>query len=202
MLPVGTPVAVQNQTGRNPTKWDKTGVVVENKPHSQVLVRVDGSRKATLRNRKYVKQIIPPVSRHPTTPPRVTAPAQVMEPVPPDSPDQYSQCDDDTAAVVSDDNAAATVDIPGDDMDQSSSAAPIPVHVPSPVTAPVPTPTRPRREIKPNRRYDPDIYDLSKTDAKMMDTVGSGLRQHRRGRGAYQNRTSRSRLLFRVLNKN
>ena len=24
-LPVGTPVAVQNQTGRNKTKWDKTG---------------------------------------------------------------------------------------------------------------------------------------------------------------------------------
>ena len=64
VLPVGTPVAVQNQTGRNPTKWDKTGVVVENKPHSQVLVRV-----ATLRNRKYVKQIIPRVSQHPNNTP-------------------------------------------------------------------------------------------------------------------------------------
>ena len=66
VLPVGTPVAVQNQTGRNPTKWDKTGVVVENKPHSQVLVRV-----ATLRNRKYVKQIIPRVSQHPNNTPLV-----------------------------------------------------------------------------------------------------------------------------------
>ena len=181
-------------------------MVVENKPHSQVLVRVDGSRKATLRNRKYVKQIVPRVSQYPTTLPRVPAPAQVLEPVLPDSPDQYRQYDDDVAAI--DDSAGPSVDIPGDDMDQTSSAAPtpviapVPVPVPSPVSAPVTTPTRPRREIKPNRKYDPDIYDLSKTDAKTMDAVGSGLRQHRRGRGAYQNRTSRSRLLFRVPNKN
>ena len=40
-------------------KWDKTGVVIENKPHSQVLIWMDGSRKATLRNRKFVKQILP-----------------------------------------------------------------------------------------------------------------------------------------------
>ena len=59
-LPPGTSVAIQNQTGRLPTKWDKTGVIVENKPHSQVLIRMDGSRKATLRNRRFVKQILPP----------------------------------------------------------------------------------------------------------------------------------------------
>ena len=59
-LPVGTHVAIQNQTGRNKTKWDKTGVILENKPHSQVLVRMDGSRRMTLRNRKFVKQIISP----------------------------------------------------------------------------------------------------------------------------------------------
>ena len=58
-LPPGTSVAVQNQTGRHPTKWDKTGVILENKPHSQVLIRIDGSRKATLRNRKFVRQILP-----------------------------------------------------------------------------------------------------------------------------------------------
>ena len=40
-LPPGTSVAVQNQAGRHPTKWDKTGVIVENKPHSQVLIRME-----------------------------------------------------------------------------------------------------------------------------------------------------------------
>ena len=72
-------------------------------------------------------------------------------------------------------------------MDQTSSAAPTPVlapvPVPSPVFTPVTTPGRPRREIKPNRKYDPNVYDLSKTDARIMDAVGSGLRQPRRGRG-------------------
>ena len=58
-LPHGTQVAVQNQTGRNPTKWDKTGTVIENRPHSQVVIRMDGSRRVTLRNRRYVKQILP-----------------------------------------------------------------------------------------------------------------------------------------------
>ena len=34
-LPIGTPVVLQNQSGRYPTKWDKTGVVVEVRPHEQ-----------------------------------------------------------------------------------------------------------------------------------------------------------------------
>ena len=49
-LPPGTQVAVQNQTGQLPMKWDKTGVILENRPHSQVLIRMDGSRRVTLRN--------------------------------------------------------------------------------------------------------------------------------------------------------
>ena len=32
-LPIGTPVVLQNQSGRYPTKWDKTGVVAEVRPH-------------------------------------------------------------------------------------------------------------------------------------------------------------------------
>merc|ERR1712106_840003 len=55
----GRQVAVQNQTGRNPTKWDKTGTVIKTRPHSQVVVRLDGSRRMTLRNRKFVKEILP-----------------------------------------------------------------------------------------------------------------------------------------------
>jgi hypothetical protein len=53
-LEIGTPVAIQNQTGNNTNKWDKTGIVLENKPHSQVLIRADGSRRVTMRNRRFV----------------------------------------------------------------------------------------------------------------------------------------------------
>ena len=55
---VGTPVVIQNQTGRYPTKWDKTGIIVEVRPHSQLVIKVDGSRRLTLRNRRFVKEIV------------------------------------------------------------------------------------------------------------------------------------------------
>ena len=58
---MGTSVAIQNQTGRCPNKWDKTGGVVENQPLSKVLVQVDGSRRITIRNRRFVKVILPPL---------------------------------------------------------------------------------------------------------------------------------------------
>ena len=58
-LPIGTQVAIQNQSGRYHTKWDKTGVVVEVKPHEQIVVKVDGSRRLTLRNRRFVRELDP-----------------------------------------------------------------------------------------------------------------------------------------------
>merc|ERR1719347_2330703 len=60
LIPVGNAVAVQNQKGRFPKKWDKTGVVLENLDHDKVLVRMDGSRRLTTRNRRFVKKIISP----------------------------------------------------------------------------------------------------------------------------------------------
>merc|ERR1711954_478947 len=60
MVPVGHAVAVQNQKGRFPKKWDKTGVVVENMDHDKVLVGMDGSRRLTTRNRRFLKKIISP----------------------------------------------------------------------------------------------------------------------------------------------
>ena len=57
ILEVGTAVAIQNQTGQNPTKWVKTGVIIEKKPNSKVMIRVDGSRRVTLRNRRFVRPL-------------------------------------------------------------------------------------------------------------------------------------------------
>ena len=60
-LSVGDKVLVQNQTGRAPNKWDKSGVIVECKPHNQVNVMMDGSRKVSLRNRQFVRKINVPM---------------------------------------------------------------------------------------------------------------------------------------------
>ena len=57
-LEVGTRVRVQNQTGPHKTRWDRTGVVMEvNLPYDQYLVKMDGSRRTTSRNRKFLRAI-------------------------------------------------------------------------------------------------------------------------------------------------
>ena len=88
---VGTSVSIQNQTGRSLTKWDKTGIVIENKPFSKVVVRIDGSRRVTTRNRRFVRVILPPQRqanvRGPNSQPREDA-AQM------DDDDDYQVVDD------------------------------------------------------------------------------------------------------------
>ena len=56
-LSIGQEVQIQNQSGNKPKKWLNTGVIVEVLPYRQYTVRVDGSRRITLRNRKFLKPI-------------------------------------------------------------------------------------------------------------------------------------------------
>lgn len=65
-LVVGDKVRVQNQTGPYPLKWDKTGTVIEVKQFDQYVIRLDGSRRVTLRNRKFLRKFIPAVTDTPT----------------------------------------------------------------------------------------------------------------------------------------
>lgn len=66
-LIIGDCVRIQNQTGPHPTKWDKTGVVVEVRQFDQYVVRVDGSGRVTLRNRKFLRKYLPIIPRAPLT---------------------------------------------------------------------------------------------------------------------------------------
>ena len=86
-LAVGDSVLVQNQVGNHPSRWDITGVVVEVKDHDQYIVKVDGSGRMTIRNRKFLKKIIPySMTKHfktsdspadPTDPPMYQPPVAV-----------------------------------------------------------------------------------------------------------------------------
>ena len=58
-LKVGDAVRIQNQVGPHPNKWDKTGIVTEVRQFNQYIVRVDGSGRATLRNRKFLRKFVP-----------------------------------------------------------------------------------------------------------------------------------------------
>ena len=64
-LVIGNCVRMQNMVGPHPTKWDRTGVVVEVRQFDQYVVRVDGSGRVTLRNRKYLRLYTPHIARAP-----------------------------------------------------------------------------------------------------------------------------------------
>lgn len=66
-LVIGDHVRIQNQTGPHPTKWDKTGLVIEVRQFDQYVIRVDGSGRTTLRNRKFLRKYEPVQKRHPPT---------------------------------------------------------------------------------------------------------------------------------------
>ena len=61
---MGTLVQIQNQKGQDPLRWDKSGVVVENLGNHQYTVRMDGSGRVTLRNRKFLRKIRPLIERN------------------------------------------------------------------------------------------------------------------------------------------
>ena len=56
---MGCTVRLQNQVGERKTGWDKTGVVVEVKPYQQYAVKVHGSGRLTLRNRRFLREVVP-----------------------------------------------------------------------------------------------------------------------------------------------
>jgi hypothetical protein len=64
-LTIGDHVRIQNQVGANHIKWDKSGIVIEVRQFDQYVVRVDGSGRATVRNRKFLRRFEPVVPRKP-----------------------------------------------------------------------------------------------------------------------------------------
>ena len=58
-LVVGQSVLVQNQSGHHAKRWARTGTVVEVGPGPrQYMVRMDGSRNVSLRNRKFLRPFV------------------------------------------------------------------------------------------------------------------------------------------------
>ena len=56
-LEEGDRVLIQNQRGSKPTKWDRTGTIVEVRNFDQYVIKVDGSGRLTVRNRRYLRQM-------------------------------------------------------------------------------------------------------------------------------------------------
>ena len=76
-LTIGERAFLKNQQGANPTKWDRSGTIVESRGHDQYLVKVDGSGRLTLRNRRFLRAYTPAtpsIQQQPTTSPPPTHP--------------------------------------------------------------------------------------------------------------------------------
>ena len=58
-LTAGQDVYVQDQTGNTPSRWSKSGSVVEVLPYDSYLVKIHGSNKLTQRNRRFLRAFTP-----------------------------------------------------------------------------------------------------------------------------------------------
>ena len=56
-------VQIHNQRGKDALHWDKSGIVVESLGNQQYAVKVKGSGRVTLRNRRFL-WIIQPLTPH------------------------------------------------------------------------------------------------------------------------------------------
>ena len=55
----GDHVYIQDQAGKTPKKWNKSGIVLESLPHNSYLIKIDGSNKVTKRNRQFLRSFVP-----------------------------------------------------------------------------------------------------------------------------------------------
>jgi len=62
-LNYGDHVVILKQTGNFPSKWAKSGVVVEVKDCHQCVVKVNESGRLTVQNRKFLRRFTPPVCK-------------------------------------------------------------------------------------------------------------------------------------------
>jgi len=81
---IGEHVSIQNQHGNKPKRWSNTGKVVEVLPHRKYQVMIDGSKRLTLRNRKFLRRI-PAIARDGDEPPLARTFPQIPSPAAPRS---------------------------------------------------------------------------------------------------------------------
>ena len=159
-LMVGDSVLVQNQIGNHPSRWDITGVIAEKRDFDQYLIRVDGSGRLTVRNRKFLRKITPfQLTKHF---PDSSAPPALSPDCSDDHPPQPQQHDQspDTPSLASPETPAP------------------PTSPPSPPSPPASAVEGPRRSAR--ERREPDrLADKMKFGGKSYETTSTSSIDHR-----------------------
>ena len=162
--------------------------MVENKDHDKELVRMDGSRRLTTRNRRFVKKILsPPDVPDQEIPDNLLLPVQrnISGPVDRaagddipmavgnadtlDMQEATGQYQTNPGSEMVDDGA------PTDNVQNDEVGVNVQPLLPVPSSTEVPAVGRPKRDRKPNVKYRSDEYDLSSVSASKRRLVLSGL---------------------------
>ncbi|XP_033937726.1 uncharacterized protein [Pseudochaenichthys georgianus] len=158
-LALGERVFLQNQQG--PHKWDRSGIVVESPGHDQYRIRVDGSGRLTLRNRRFLRAYTPATTCAREQPAAPLPPPAALDHQPPPihpgwaTPQGIAQ----RPAVGPCDSAMGAS--PPAPAGEASSDLTVPtgafLGAPVPQSPPMlPQPTRPGRVRRPPARYEPE----------------------------------------------
>ena len=175
-LQPGQSVYIQNQrgVGKAGKRWDRSGVVLEDKGFDKYAVKVDGSGRVTDRNRRYLKAFKPadgtnlPAPR-PTTVEDQSQGRVVHDHVPVS--EEYPSIPTDSPPRPAHDEIRAG---------QGESVPPPPPTPSQTPPTPLPNPAvRTQRVRKPNSLLSPDTWDLSTLSVHQIRQA----RNHRRGRG-------------------
>lgn len=149
-LSIGDTVAVQNQTGSHPNRWDKTGTITEAMGNRQYMVRLHGSGRCTLRNRRFMRRILPVCTDLPQHLPQpISPPADDSHPI------STTPNHDKRQPDIRDPGSPSSADIPTEPhVDPTPPTLAVDSNTP-PATPPNPMPRRSTRVRRPRRDLSP-----------------------------------------------
>ena len=162
-LLLGEKVFLQNQHGSSPTKWDRSGIVVEALSHDQYRIKVDGSGRLALRNRRFLRAYTPAtpiigqqVIPTPTPVSSVSSPPPIPCPTPPPPASEPPSPPIEPPSLPPESKCDKWDDIPPPPVFEEPT---LPAVIPPGIATPAdgqrsPRATRPQRERKPPKRYD------------------------------------------------
>ena len=158
---------IQNQWGtpKVAKRWDRSGVVLEVENFDKYRVKVDGTGRVTVRNRQFLRKVVPYQPQQPVHRVQVQMQTDPEEGVGQTGVKQGQA----EGAVDREDREQTTqdrlVEIEQRDTVDAAERLELPVETAGAVVedrAPVQEPRRSGRVKKTNVKYDPDIWDLAR----------------------------------------
>ena len=175
---LGDDVYIQNLVGNHPRRWERTGKIVECKDFDQYNVKIDGTGRCTLRNRKHIRKFTP-VSLSENPSPVIPSQIRMSPYVEPPVPVDFKKGKGSTPVANEIDGREENIgqDSVTDEMIDEPPPPPVLVHDPQVIQDKPPTPPpnvqdisprRSQRVRQPNRASDPAVWDLGSASMETL----------------------------------